>query len=225
MIYLYLKTHNKTGMKYLGRTISKDPYKYKGSGKYWTNHIKKHGYDVTTEILFESDDENAIEEIALYYSDKFNIVESKEFANLIIENGLDGGTHGGGIRKKTVCIHNGKETKYIEPGEEIPEGWFLGRSYKYTDEVKKKMSEARKGIVGRPSGWKHDEAVKEKMSKSAVKRCETSGAPKGAFRKGNIPNNRKSFTFSDGNFYESIAHCHYETGISKKRIREFINNN
>jgi len=49
--YLYIKTHNITGLKYLGYTKRKDPYKYKGSGDYWTKHINKHGYDVTTEIF------------------------------------------------------------------------------------------------------------------------------------------------------------------------------
>lgn len=60
-IYLYKKTHNKTGLQYLGKTKSKDPHKYKGSGVYWTSHIKKHGYDVTTEILREC---STMEEIA-----------------------------------------------------------------------------------------------------------------------------------------------------------------
>ena len=52
-IYLYKKTHNITGLKYLGKTKSKDPYKYKGSGTMWSSHIKKYGYNVTTEILKE----------------------------------------------------------------------------------------------------------------------------------------------------------------------------
>jgi len=42
-IYLYKKTHNITGLQYLGKTISKDPYSYTGSGVRWTNHLKKHG--------------------------------------------------------------------------------------------------------------------------------------------------------------------------------------
>jgi hypothetical protein len=41
MIYLYLKKHNKTGLKYLGKTISNDPYSYQGSGKVWRRHIEK----------------------------------------------------------------------------------------------------------------------------------------------------------------------------------------
>ena len=88
--YLYLKTHNRTGLKYLGKTNKKDPYAYKGSGKYWKLHIKKHGYDVTTEILLESDNVYDIQKAGLYYSNKWDIVKSKEFANMIPENGTGG---------------------------------------------------------------------------------------------------------------------------------------
>jgi hypothetical protein len=36
---LYVKTHNITGLKYFGKTTN-DPFKYKGSGKYWLDHLK-----------------------------------------------------------------------------------------------------------------------------------------------------------------------------------------
>ena len=91
MITLYLKTHNKTGLKYLGKTVV-DPFKYKGSGVYWSNHLKKHGNDVSTDILFESESKEEITEKGLYYSTEWNIVESKEFANLIDETGSGGDT-------------------------------------------------------------------------------------------------------------------------------------
>lgn len=39
--HLYKKTHNITGLKYLGQT-TKNPYKYRGSGTYWKRHIKIH---------------------------------------------------------------------------------------------------------------------------------------------------------------------------------------
>ncbi len=89
-IYLYLKIHNETGLKYLGKTNSKNPYKYKGSGLYWKNHIQKHGYNVTTIILFISTNIEKIQKIGLFYSSFWNIVESKEFANLEPENGIGG---------------------------------------------------------------------------------------------------------------------------------------
>ena len=92
VIYLYLKQHNTTGLKYLGQT-KQDPYNYKGSGKHWKRHVKKHGYDVTTVILYETPFIEEIKELGLYYSDLWNIVDSKEFANLKPEGG-DGGSHG-----------------------------------------------------------------------------------------------------------------------------------
>ena len=89
-IYLYLKTHNKTGFKYLGKTICIDPYSYKGSGIVWKRHIKKHGYDVTTEILLETTDPTELRKVGMYYSNLWNVVKSKDFANIIPEMG-DGG--------------------------------------------------------------------------------------------------------------------------------------
>jgi hypothetical protein len=44
--WLYIKQHNLTKLKYFGKTINKDPVKYKGSGKHWTRHINKYGNDV-----------------------------------------------------------------------------------------------------------------------------------------------------------------------------------
>lgn len=90
IIYLYIKTHNITGLKYLGKT-TRNPFKYKGSGKYWNLHLKKHGVDITTEILLETTDKNEIKSAGLYYSQLFNIVDSEEWANLKPECGDGGG--------------------------------------------------------------------------------------------------------------------------------------
>lgn len=89
-IYLYVKTHNTTGFKYLGKTISNDPHLYQGSGTVWKRHIKKHGYNVTTVILLETNDPSELKEVGIYYSNLWNIVKSKGFANIIPETG-DGG--------------------------------------------------------------------------------------------------------------------------------------
>ena len=92
MYYLYLKTHNVTGLKYLGKTNS-DPFKYKGSGIVWSRHLKKHGNDVTTEILKECKDNKEVREWGIYYSDKWNVVESSKYANLCREEGQGGHTY------------------------------------------------------------------------------------------------------------------------------------
>jgi len=90
-IYLYLKTHNTTGLQYLGKTV-KDPFTYKGSGVYWKSHLKKHGNDVTTKVLFETTDKDEFEKVALEYSTRFDITNNKNFANLIEERGQGGVT-------------------------------------------------------------------------------------------------------------------------------------
>jgi hypothetical protein len=88
---LYLKTHNKTGLKYLGKTAKTDPHTYTGSGVHWLNHLKKHGYDYYTEILFQSSDTAEFSRVCLEYSDKWSVKESIEFANMKPEDGYDGG--------------------------------------------------------------------------------------------------------------------------------------
>ena len=91
MIYLYLKTCNKTGLKYLGKTI-KDPFKYNGSGTYWCRHLNKHGIDLSTEILFQTECVHEFKKVAIKYSDELNIVDSKDFANITREEGQGGKT-------------------------------------------------------------------------------------------------------------------------------------
>lgn len=91
MISLYVKTHNKTGLRYLGKT-EQDPFKYRGSGVYWKSHIAKHGYDVSTEVVFQSDCIDEIKEVGINLSAEWNVVESREWANLMEENGIGGKT-------------------------------------------------------------------------------------------------------------------------------------
>jgi hypothetical protein len=90
MYTLYLKTHNVTGLKYLGYTKRKDVQKYTGSGVYWLRHIKKYGYDVTTNVLGVYETENELKHYGLFYSNKFNVISNKAFANLKEEAGVSG---------------------------------------------------------------------------------------------------------------------------------------
>lgn len=89
-ITLYIKIHNVTGLKYFGKTTKSNPEKYMGSGKHWKRHLKKHGYDVTTIVIGKFSDSLECQEFAINFSKEHNIVESNEWANLIIENGMDG---------------------------------------------------------------------------------------------------------------------------------------
>ncbi len=111
MITLYIKTHNKTGLKYFGKTIQ-DPYKYKGSGVRWKKHIKKYGYDVNTEIFAQFENEtDELSEVALMFSEHNDIVNSDEWANLMEENGLDGGSSPESIRKMLITRKDSSDGK------------------------------------------------------------------------------------------------------------------
>jgi hypothetical protein len=90
--YLYIKQHSVTGLKYFGKTTKGDPVKYLGSGIHWKRHIKKHGIEHVKTLWYQLfDSEESLVEYATKFSQQNNIVESKEWANLKGENGLDGG--------------------------------------------------------------------------------------------------------------------------------------
>ena len=85
-IYLYIKQHNITKLKYLGKTI-KNPYKYKGSGVDWTEHLKLHGNNVTTEIIKECHSNKELNLWGRFYSTIWDVSNSSEFLNRIPETG------------------------------------------------------------------------------------------------------------------------------------------
>lgn len=131
--YLYVKTHNITGLKYFGKTTG-DPFKYRGSGKYWIDHLKIHGNDVSTEIVGLFEDKDECVATALNFSTVNNIVHAvnednkKIWANQIIENGIDGGAtrygpHSTETKQKISAAQTGKNI---------------------SEEVKNKIKEARK---------------------------------------------------------------------------------
>jgi hypothetical protein len=139
LITLYIATHNKTGLKYFGKTdrfhTEEDLQEsYHGSGKYWKNHLEKHGDDVTMEIWYQDENPEAISRLALMFSETYNIVESKEWANLIPESGLEGGYTYGMLGK--TAWNKGKTGIYSEKTLEKM------RKPK-TEEHKKKISESR----------------------------------------------------------------------------------
>lgn len=122
--WLYIKQHNTTGLKYFGKTTNKKPAQYSGSGKYWKRHIKIHGNDVTTTWTQLFTERESLIEYALKFSSDNNIVESDEWANLTVENGIDGNSHTG--------EKNGRYGKEVSA------------------ETRKKISEANKG---KTRGW------------------------------------------------------------------------
>ena len=179
MIYLYLKTHNVTGLKYLGKTSRSDPYRYTGSGRRWLHHIKKHGYDVTTEILLESHDPEEIKKAGIYYSQLWDVINNESFANLKLEEGDGGDTsmssaYKDGIKSRNLTgannpmyqrsaviennlkwYTNGTDTIYVTKGTQ-PAGFVPGRTIAHrkphSSETKKKLGRHRKKACVSPVG-------------------------------------------------------------------------
>jgi hypothetical protein len=118
--WLYIKQHTVTGLKYFGKT-TRNPEKYKGSGKRWINHLVVHGNSVKTIWSQLFTDRTELVEFALNFSKENNIVESAEWANLMPENGLDGGSPKG-TNKGRPCseqarhnLDNGRKNRIYTP--------------------------------------------------------------------------------------------------------------
>lgn len=168
--YLYIKKHNKTGLKYFGRTTSNDPLSYSGSGTYWRRHIKQHGSDVTTLWYHLYQDKEVIQEEALSFSNSHDIVHSKEWANLMPEDGINGSVAG---RKTKPCSEETKRKiseahqKRTVPRKRKPQTDETKEKIRLaiknkgprSEDTKKKISIANKGRI-------LSAETREKMSKS-----------------------------------------------------------
>jgi hypothetical protein len=153
---LYLKTHNKTGLKYLGMTTQPDPKKYKGSGKHWQNHIQKHGYDVSTEILYETTVHSDFKTHCQKISEELDVVRDRAYANLIPETGdstnLMGQKAAVKITKGSIWVNDGEHDYRIQSGY-IPGGFKRGRLKKSKWSTPTKTT--RYVINGEEIRWKH----------------------------------------------------------------------
>jgi hypothetical protein len=91
LTYIYVK-RLPDGLMYLGKT-DRNPYEYIGSGVKWIRKIRKYKYkkkDIETWILHETNSEEDLKKFGKYYSKLFDVVNSKNWANLKDEDGIGG---------------------------------------------------------------------------------------------------------------------------------------
>jgi hypothetical protein len=155
--YLYIKQHSVTGKLYFGKTVKKDIFKYLGSGKYWSSHIKKHGIEHVETLwfcLFTEKEEIRI--FALMCSEMWDIMKSEEWLNFKPENGLDGNGRFG-LRSKEEC----DKFRIGSLGNTNA----LGNRFNQTIEARKKISKAN---LGNKKTLGHKPSIKalENMSKA-----------------------------------------------------------
>jgi hypothetical protein len=146
IIYLYVKQHRITKLKYFGKTI-KNPFKYTGSGKYWQRHIKIYGNFIDTVEVYGFDSQDICTQFALNFSLDNNIVESQYWANLILEDGINAPPSSLGLKRKKSSV----ETSRIKR---------IGQ--KRSDEFCKHMSRLKTGIKTGPSSTEKKHKIRIK---------------------------------------------------------------
>jgi|TARA_R110000744_G_scaffold2415_3_gene9820 hypothetical protein len=175
MYNLYLKTHNKTNLKYLGYTKREDYDVYKGSGIYWKRHIKKYGYDVETELLGSFDDLAKLKQHGTHFSILWNVVDSNDFANLKTEEGISG-NYGDETRRKMSENHNYDTKRWDNCARKIQSILTTKRNKKLWADPEHKIKRSlsiSKSLKGKPSlyiGIPRSKEVCEKISKTLMGR-------------------------------------------------------
>jgi len=152
LYYLYVKTHLETGLNYLGQT-TQDPFKYRGSGKYWKNHLKIHRYNIDTKIIKICESSDDLKKWGLYYSELWNVVEAtdehgkKIWANEKPESG-DGAAFGEYHHNSDKKIY----TFYHKSGS-IEHCTRIELQHKY-DLHRGSLADLIKGVLKTHNGWR-----------------------------------------------------------------------
>jgi hypothetical protein len=155
---LYVKTHRKTGLKYLGQT-KKDPHIYLGSGGDWLQHLSRNGNDVQTEILLETPNTGERNFWGRYYSTLWRITTSvDDFGNRIWANRIP--ETGGGGGNTFMTPESVKKRAMTQTGTKKPETHRKKCSVRMLKEHRD------------PSSVYNSESIKLKKSKS-MKSCRS----------------------------------------------------
>jgi hypothetical protein len=167
---LYIKQCPHCGLKYFGKTIVEDIENYSGSGVYWTRHLEKHRVEPVH--LWNSDwyYDTKIKKFAGKFSQMNKIVESKQWANLAEENGIQGGNLGTEVHKKaaksikkTLNNPEWKETKGKERSKKLSN---LQNDPQWKESIGKESHEKRLITISDPI-WK--ETVGREVAKKKFK--------------------------------------------------------
>lgn len=161
IIYLYVKQHSVTGLKYFGKTTN-DPYSYNGSGKYWLQHLKIHGSEAVKTIqTWSFADIDDCSKFALDFSKRNNIVESDEWANLIPEDAKTGG-----YNTESILTDDAKAKAVTTRIEKY--GTANGQTL--TEEAKHKRRETKLSRYGHEMVQCHTEESKQKRHATQIRK-------------------------------------------------------
>jgi hypothetical protein len=147
--FLYIKQHSITGLKYFGKTVRNENElkSYYGSGTYWKKHINIHGKEHVSTIWFKLfNTEEELVEYALNFSNENDIVNSIEWANLTLEDGLNRGRVLGFNHSEETKIKISKNRDHAKAGKAISEAKFA-KNFHHSDETKQKLRDISTGKI------------------------------------------------------------------------------
>lgn len=159
--YLCIKQHKVSKLKYFCKTIKfeKQMLKYLGSGKYWRDHLKKHGKEHVETIWYKFfTDKDECKEFAEFFSEEAGIVNAKDsngkkvWANLKVENGLWGGSVKGRIILERTRVRQSKSMtgkklpRTLEHQNKLNKAKTGKKRPTFSDKWRSNMSLVKKGI-------------------------------------------------------------------------------
>jgi len=169
--FLYIKQHTVTGLLYFGKT-TKNPEKYRGSGKYWLRHLKAHGNIVSTVWYCLYLDEETCLNTAILLSEINDIVASDCWANLIAEDGCCGAAKGHVNYFKPTAEQLAiisQRTKALWADPDFRAKMIQIQKDRFTPEVRAKYSETTRRVYTEERKKKHSEFMKGKRYGVALK--------------------------------------------------------
>lgn len=204
IIYLYVKQCTHCNLKYFGKSTNIENFHtYEGSGTYWIKHLKFHhgnnwrrGQENVS--CWEFDNILEARECASWFSHVNKIVESKDWANLIPENSLDGFPAGtkqpvDSVKRRSITRTGMKRGPHSEEtkvkiskaltghaGHPMSEKAKKENSLRMKNNNPMKNSETREKVSrtlsGRKRTWETSEVTKQKMRDLHLLRIEYKGS-------------------------------------------------
>jgi len=171
--YLLIMEHNITGLKYFCKTTMRDRlHRYKGSGVAWNKHLKEFGREVTVKIFgFYTDGKKCFDD-AIKFSTDNDIVNSKEWANMIPETGKNGASLYGKLNP-FYGKHHSEQTKeklrIANTGNSYNKGAY--RSPEHRAKISASLKGRKNPAVSKAlTGRKLPQATRDKLRKAATGR-------------------------------------------------------
>jgi hypothetical protein len=165
--------------------------------------LNKHGLDITTEVVASFNNPKDAKEFALKFSFENKIVESKEWANLIPENGLDGAPEGHEghtfTEEQLSKISNTSKERWSNPDykevmrQKAKNAWTKERKQKQRERLTGKKRPAHSEKMksrGIPKNFKRSKPMTDDHKKKISEALK--GKPKSESHKQNLSKSRIS---------------------------------